>query len=128
MPKSAAFADVCLADVLAIIHGPRTSGFELYDWASGRPWLCFTLIAGNRTIELEYRGPGSEFRSWFTALMVILPLAKQNKMSRGQVNWSIALLKSVQIAVQMDIGVANVWDLLVADARKQVAEDKLEQN
>ncbi len=101
-----------------IIVGPRTQPFSKYDWKTGRPWNCFSLIADHRSVDIECLSR-DQFMTWYFGLMQLVPL-NFNNLDKPQVLWRLGLYKTVQISLQCKIPVNDVWHRLVKQARDEL--------
>jgi hypothetical protein len=111
---------VILADVKQVVLGPRTPGFVKYDWQTGCPWNCFSLVMHDRCVDIECKSR-EEFMIWFQGLQYLCPLSPKS-LSRAQVNWLRMLLKTSQMATEMSVDVQDVWRMLVKESRMEIAK------
>jgi len=118
MRKSESFP---ISSIKAIAMGPRTDGFASYDWGKGTPWLCCSLMcADSFNIDLEFEDRLTMI-TWLLKLqdLCYVPLLDGKMVTRGRLNWYVGLFRSVQLAIVQEIGVLNVWDELVNQARHE---------
>eukprot|EP00475_Leptophrys_vorax_P045618 TRINITY_DN953_c0_g2_i1.p1 TRINITY_DN953_c0_g2~~TRINITY_DN953_c0_g2_i1.p1 ORF type:complete len:312 (+),score=66.98 TRINITY_DN953_c0_g2_i1:68-1003(+) len=108
-----------LASVRQLIIGPRTERFSKYDWISGRPWLCMSLVTDSRTVDIECKDV-EEFDIWFQGLAALVPTSKDTLYTRGRILWQRALIKSIQISVKSKMNSLElVWQELVNSAYRR---------
>jgi len=119
---AAIWSSMPLASVTAIISGPRTSNFKSYDWRTGKPWQCLSLIGTDRTLDLEF-SKRREFLDWGTNLLEFIPLSFRNP-TKSTMLWKRALFKSVQISLKFSIPIEDVWHVLVSSARDSTTPEE----
>eukprot|EP00475_Leptophrys_vorax_P033395 TRINITY_DN523_c0_g1_i2.p2 TRINITY_DN523_c0_g1~~TRINITY_DN523_c0_g1_i2.p2 ORF type:complete len:153 (-),score=28.88 TRINITY_DN523_c0_g1_i2:61-519(-) len=111
----ALYTKLDLATVKGIVVGPRTKPFAKYDWKAGKPWHCFSLLTESRSVDVECASK-EQFNLWYWGLMDLIPLSSQN-LSKPEVQWRIALFKTIQISQRCKLPVQEVWHKLVRQAR-----------
>lgn len=108
-------SSIFLSDVKAVFFGPRTQRFRFFDWKEGLPWLCFSVVTLERSLDIRCADKDQIF-AWVMVLQRLVP-TKKNAYSRGRLNWETAMYKIVQKALVHNMHAIDVWHSMVYDAR-----------
>jgi hypothetical protein len=108
---------ILFSSITDVVLGPRTMSFGSYSWRDAKPWLCFSLLTNKgETIDFECQN-SEQLKKWVIGIQEITYIGVSDKrLTRGKCNWHIALYKTMQMAMQQNTGVLNVWDVLVLQA------------
>jgi hypothetical protein len=108
-----------LACVRGIVFGPNTIRFLRFDWENSKPWMCFSLVCENRTVDLCMENE-RDFVTWYLGLQHLIPLPT-SAQTRGSLLWTRAIYKVSQRAYKGKTTQLNVWMDLFYQAKRDCA-------
>ncbi|KMS65132.1 hypothetical protein BVRB_039110, partial [Beta vulgaris subsp. vulgaris] len=114
-----------LAEVHGIVVGPRTQAFTDYDWSTGKPWLCFSIIAEERTLDFQCSN-NDEIRFVIMGLQCCTTLSYES-LTYGRILWTRAILKAITIARRSGLCTLDVFRDLEVQAKTFIRQQNVQQ-
>eukprot|EP00474_Spongospora_subterranea_P000850 CRZ01308.1 hypothetical protein [Spongospora subterranea] len=113
-----------MAEVHAIVMGPRTPGFSNFDWNTGVPWLCLSVIGEKKYLDFEC-SKIDEVRSMITGLQSCAPLSYEF-MNYGRMLWVRCIIRAIQMARRAGIYTLDVFRNLEVKAKMEARDRRIQ--
>jgi len=113
-----------IASVIRLVIGPRTPNFIKYDWVTGNPANCMSMVSDERTLDLEFASR-AQMMKWIEGIHMAGAMSKP--LSRAKASWLRFSCKLSQISLSTGVCTAELWAELLSLIRKGDPSQCLEQ-